>query len=223
MKVFLSICFLAIFYISFYSCSKDIATVSQSHTTKIDTIFPKSYFPTYPGSWWTYSNGATMKTDKYVDLRYNKNDYRTTPEYEEYVLPRLLAKSIFYDTVYVKGYSLSTCGGTCGSYFVPILCDPNGDCGEGHWDYFSGHQWSLAIWKTDTSVVINPTIYSHTLITLQYDAGYFGIGMNNAEQYWMTREYYTKDIGLIKREERNTPFDTVITTKFTLVSYHINK
>ncbi len=230
MKILRIIGILFFFYLLFYSCSKDKnISSSSSPNSNTDTIFPKSYFPAYPGSWWIYSNGDTMKVDKYIDVKYCKYDYKYQPPvYEEYIFPQIINKKIFpgndtaiVHTVYVKGYSISTCGGTCGSYFVPILCDPSGNCGEGYWDSFSGHKWAMITWKNDTSININSTTYNNTLITLQWDAGYFGYDV--AQSHWMAREFYSKDIGLIRRDEKNTPFDTTFTTSFSLINYHINK
>ena len=33
-----------------------------------DTLYPKAYFPAYPGSYWVYSNGVTKVTDAYYRL-----------------------------------------------------------------------------------------------------------------------------------------------------------
>ena len=86
---------------------------------------------------------------------------------------------------------------------------------------WSGHQeWGETI-KTDTSITINSTTFNKVLITKQWDRGWFGI---TPDDHWRVREYYAKNVGLIKRESRiHYPFDTTFVIEYTLLNYHINK
>jgi hypothetical protein len=76
-----------------FACDKnqDITIIEEP---KYDTIFPGSYFPVYPNSWWTYQlNGAEMITSS-VGEAYQLHFYRMSHDYPNEQL-------LYSDTVYV--------------------------------------------------------------------------------------------------------------------------
>ena len=46
--------------------------ISCSDETDLDVVYPRSYFPAFPGSWWTYTNGERSL----VDPSYQPNSYQ---------------------------------------------------------------------------------------------------------------------------------------------------
>jgi hypothetical protein len=73
------LCCMFILFFLFFSCSKkEIQDVEEKEETEqtdeiiipgYDTIFPSEFFPAYPGSWWEYDNGETIKIDSGYHLR----------------------------------------------------------------------------------------------------------------------------------------------------------
>ena len=98
------------------SCENDNAlkpediVVNDTNTVVYDTIKPLEYFPAYPGSYWVYNNGETLKVDGYEKYIYNTAGYTAVPDYDTIVIPKLILNGIFNNPdsyAYVKEYSIS--------------------------------------------------------------------------------------------------------------------
>jgi hypothetical protein len=168
-------------------------------------VYPLSYLPVYPGSYWKYldQNGdTTLQTtsDDYVLNSYAygyANDEVTDPAYVPYwngipvygyssplkIDPYPYYKQVLYlSETYGQVYKYDTRFGTISRYTV----------------------------NTDTTMVLFSTTYSHVIIVNDY---YQNPSMS--QPYLEVRSFYAKDIGLIVQE---TTSDTI-----EIVSYYINR
>ena len=87
---------------------------------------------------------------------------------------------------------------------------------------WEGHQNEGKTIKKDTSIFLNGKKYDNVLITVQYDNYWRGMGFT-IDKYSYLKEYYAKNIGLIKREKRRFPIDTVFVKDIELIKYEIKK
>lgn len=168
-------------------------------------ISPKAYFPAFPGSSWTYVDdfGAMIT-------------YSTGPEYVVDEFERegehYMGKVPVYDGKYVWGYAFRG-----GFTSVPSLFmndeDPAGSTIR--WSHYVqiGTSYRTFILAKDTSIIVAGVAYSPTIVIEDRISSPIIIPQE--------RNYYTKDIGLVKIEK----FDTwgVVDTTLSLVSYFINR
>jgi hypothetical protein len=186
----------------FFSCKKDKAPPVTIPKT-IDTLYPLSYLPVYPGSYWKYvdSNG-----DSTIDI--------TNPTYElDYYITGWEASDTFYVPKYnginIWGYKEHLDLGP--SYAIPmrIVLDETLTIGA-DWMYvgWGGSYRYRKITAIDTSITIFGNTYYPTIIVEEYSPQ----GLPS----WISRRYYTKNIGLIK-EETELPANVKL-----IYDYHIN-
>jgi hypothetical protein len=214
-----------------FSCSKEIPTEAPASKPAtptplmLDTIKPLEYFPAYPGSYWKYSNNATMRvSDQYMMYVYNSASYSAPPHYDTLVLPQLSTEGIYPvggdSYMYINEYSRSK--GSPSSYrdpaFAGILETTEGKL-FAIGGAFQGHAKAGQTIKTDTSIFIGTQQYEHVIVTVEFDYACRYVGGLPVEECAYKREYYAKDIGLIKREIK----DSIFKTAFELVEYNINK
>ncbi|MES2587836.1 MAG: hypothetical protein V4622_02580 [Bacteroidota bacterium] len=213
-----------ILFFGLFSCKKD----------KVDDIYktiePLEYFPAYPGSYWVYSNGDTLKvTDKYEQCIFNSEGYSAVPDYDTLILPKLILNKIYNPndiSAFVNGYSISkqTTSFYKDAAFKGILSLVEGD--EFIKSYHDeGHQTIGKTIKTDTTILIGNTIYQDVIVTIEFDKACPSNTNYSAEECADLKEYYSKNIGLIKRESRyNFPTGTApYITDFELIKCEIKK
>ena len=175
-------------------------------------IYPKSYFPAYPGSYWIYTNGET----KTVDPDYYLHSYQqgvVSPSFSENAYVPKIGQQYVYE------YSI-----TQNSTTYPlkkllseklndswVVNDWNGDeikrkvVAVG--DTISIRQYPY----TSDSV----TVYSPVIEVIEYSS-------KNGEKAWFSKEYYANKIGLI-RKDINISHDTINSVvDFELVKDSIN-
>ena len=175
-------------------------------------IYPKNYFPAYPGSYWVYTNGDTRT----VEPDYYLHSYQkgvVGPDFsEEAYVPKM-------EHYYVYEYSI-----TQNSVTHPLKQLLSEKLNE---------SWVVKDWNDEEIkrkvVAINDTInidqypytndsvtsYSPVIIVIEYPS-------KEGETHWRSKEYYAKNIGLIRRDvniSRDT-IDPVIV--FELVNCSIN-
>lgn len=187
-----------------------------------ETVYPLPYFPAYPGSYWIYQNNLTLRVaDQYEEYIFNKNSYDDVPDYDTLLLPKLIANGIFNGPdsfAYVKEYSISKAknSGYRDPAFYGILSEEEGArfpiTGS-----FGGYQTIGKTIKVDTTITVNDVEFQHVIIVIRYDAA---CPMSN-EVCATQKEYYARDVGLIRRENREYPNGMVTTLE--LVDYKINK
>ena len=185
-------------------------------------IAPLEYFPAYPGSYWIYSNEDTLRVNAYYEkCIYKSSDFDAAPQYETLLLPQLSENDIF-GSCFVKGYSITNHSGLShDGYFREIL-----NINEGGSFYitssYSGHQNVGKTIKKDTTIVLNGVTFENVIITLQYDSYFINMGETPIECAHI-KEYYAKDVGLIRRDIRNYPIESDFHISFELVKYAIQK
>ena len=216
MRAFLFIAAFAILMGS-VTCTKDKGSVPSS---QYDTIKALAYFPARPGSHWTYDNNQTMEVVGYEAYTYNKEAYTASPQNITQVLPKLRLRGIYNagdEFAYVNGHSLSR--GTGANYrdpaFKALLSLTEGA------EFIIGaaikeHQYTGKTVKVDTSLFIGTKKYEQVIVVIHYDKA-----CGWAETCATVREYYAKGVGLIKREKRNYPVETVFTKDLELVQYEV--
>lgn len=216
-----------IFLVGLISCEKDNVT-KQVDSTVYDTIKPLDYFPAYPGSYWIYNSNDTLKVaDQYEKCIYNSSGF-DGENYDTLILPKLLSNKIYNlgdSSSFVKGYSITKAknSGYRDPAFKYILSETEGK------EFRIGGNWQIhtitgKTIKTDTSIIIGSKQYNNVLITIEFDYGCFLYGnIPVVDSCAYKREYYAKDIGLIKRESTAYLPKAHWSTDFELKEFKINK
>lgn len=183
-----------------------------------DTIKPKEYFPAFPGSYWVYNNGDTLRVEENYKLcvYFQGGHYVPYPHNDTIVLPKFYPNSI-YGAVFIRGYSITNLGGTSSEMpFSEILTET-----EGGTFYitpsYAGNQNLGETIKKDTTIIVNNVTYNDVIVTYQYNR----IFMCSPEICGYRKEYYAKGVGLIKLEERDFPVDTNLRVVLELTDYNI--
>ena len=88
---------------------------------------------------------------------------------------------------------------------------------------YLGHRITGKTIQADTSILIGNTTYNNVIVTIHFD--YYCISSigGSPEDCATLKEYYAKNIGLIKREKRNYPIDTLFFTEIEISEYGLNK
>lgn len=189
----------------FFSCKKDKVPPIVVPKT-FDTLYPLSYLPVYPGSYWKYvdSNG-----DSTIDI--------TNPTYELdcYTVAGLASDTFYapkYNDIYIWGYKAHKFNGSYNQIPMQTILSENLAVGS-HWQIFNeqGNTIYRKIIAKDTTITIFGIDYYPTIGVEEY----FQTGP--IDFVWSARRYYTKDIGLIKEELNCQPQITK-----EIYDYHIN-
>ncbi len=204
------------------SCEKDIET-KLDNSVNYNIIKPLDYFPAYPGSYWIYDNYDTLKVaEQYEKYIFNSEGYTAVPDYDTLILPKLILNGVFF--AYVNGYSISKSNASnyrdpAFKEFLSLTEGSEFTIGSA----IQGHKITGKTIKLDTTINIGTTEYKNVIITIQFDyACVYGKG-GSPEDCATLREYYAKDVGLIKRETRNYPIDTDFVKDIELIKYEIKK
>lgn len=186
------------------------------------------YLPAFPGSYWIYDNNDTLKVaDQYEKYIFNSAGYTAVPDYDTLMLPKLILNGVFNqpDTyAYLNEYSISKSNES--NYrdpaFKELLSLTEGSeftIGGA----IQGHKIKGKTIKVDTTIYIGTTEYKNVIMTIQYDyACVLGTG-GSPEDCATLREYFAKDVGLIKRETRNYPIEIEFVKDIELIKYKLNK
>lgn len=213
--------------IGLISCKKD-NEAKPKESVDYEVIKPLGYFPAFPGSYWIYDSNDTLKVaDQYEMYIFNSAGYTAQPDNDTLVLPKLILNGIFNPTetfAYVNGYSISKSNGS--NYrdpaFKALLSLTEGSeftIGGA----IQGHKITGKTIKVDTTIYIGTTEYKNVIMTIKFDNACVSGTGGSPEDCATLREYYAKDVGLIKRETRNYPMDTDFVKDIELVKYEIKK
>jgi hypothetical protein len=213
--------------IGLISCEKDNET-KPLNGVLYDTINPLDYFPAYPGSYWIYDSHDTLKVaDQYEMYIFNSAGYSAEPNYDTLILPKLILNGVFNQPdsfAYVYEYSISQSSGSHyrDPAFKQILSLTEGsefNIGGA----ILGHKITGKTIKVDTIMNIGTTKYENVIITIQFDYACVSGTGSSPEDCATLREYFAKDIGLIKRETRNYPIETAFLKDIELIKFEIKK
>ena len=193
-----------------------------------DTIKPLEYFPAYPGSIWIYDNNDTLKVEsQYEKFIFNSAGYAAVADYDTLILPKLILNGIYNpnDTFgYVREYSISQSNESnyrdpAFKEFLSLTEGAEFTIGGA----IQGHKMTGKTIKVDTTIYIGTKKYENVIMTIQYDYACVSGTGGTPEDCATLREYYAKDVGLIKREKRNYPIGTDFVKDIELIKYEIDK
>jgi hypothetical protein len=187
----------------------------------LDTIKPHPYLPAFPGSWWKYTNstGATVT-------------YKTEPNYVKdfYSVLTLQQNPKFHtsDTVYVPVYLGRKIWGRQEHVdyptsqlppLIPVVSDslPVGYTWSVRKPNSSHSYLDYRILSKDTAIIIAGKTYSPAIV-LQ-----LGEGVYLAHHDPTSREYYAKDIGMVRKEMILSSKPDSIYSYMNIIEYHIAK
>ncbi len=183
---------------------------------------PGDYLPAYPGSYWDYSDGSRTRATNYELHNYRLSTTSNKFSDESYV-PIWDGKSLYTYSIYQDAplYPLKQllAGKSSGSS-TWVVDENNGEklkrC-ETHLDsLIISNYTSVYDSIADTTIVVD-TIFEDICQVVEYmeNKGY--------EEYWNTREFYAKNVGLI-RVDVNNPYDTLnYVIQKEIRHYFINK
>jgi len=216
-----------VFLFPLISCKKS-NDILPDDVIVYDTIKPLEYFPAFPGSYWIYDNNDTLKVaDQYKMYIFNTAGYSAIPVYDTLILPKLILNGVFNppDTfAYVKEYSISKSSRS--NYRDPVF---KGILSLNEGSEFvigaasHGHRITGKTIKVDTTIFIGSNEYRNVIITIHFDYACVNSTGGTPEECASVREYYAKNIGLIKRERRNYPVETDFIKEIGLIKYEIKK
>ena len=198
------------------SCKKDpeldpdlITYTNPSVNSSFDTIFPLSYLPCFPGSFWKYLDSSNDTTTINTDPSYVKDNWTWGYDSNTAFVP--VYNGIPTWEYQARDGHVSHSGS---SPFKRILSDslPIGS----NWlvSYWGGTGVSRKIISNDTTIIINGNSYFPIIVIEEY------YSTGPSDYIWIAKRYYAKDIGMIK-EDLNNDLDSTINTK-VIIEYFIN-
>lgn len=171
-----------------------------------DTIFPNSYFPAYPGSYWRYlnANNDTVLIETSSEYELDRYTFYLNIYSDYYYVP-------FYNGIPIYEYKEHLAPTSFGHQdpLVRIVSDT----------LMVGNSWVSGPWgdhpqrrrvivAMDTVVTINGIDYGPTIVVAEYVPDF---------TFW--KKYYTKDIGIVKEEWFG--YDTLHSKH--ILDYYINQ
>jgi len=196
------------------SCKKDEINNVLIPPKTYPTRYPGAYLPTYPGSYWVYNTGDTVKTGaKYV----------TAEIYREYrnfgtgaVTCNAIETAIFpvYRGAYVKDYTLYGLNSKGVCYNNPLLSE---ELGKMITLYASKYYRTELIVKSKDVQITLPNGKVYDSVIVMNELNYGGPELD-------VEHYYAKHIGFIGKQTIENYFtqDTVPVWDKYLVDYYIN-
>jgi hypothetical protein len=187
-----------------------------------DTILPKEYFPVFPGSTWTYSNGETIQSAN---------------KYQKVGVFHILRKTFTYsentntywpnDSIYLPIWN----GIPILEYFfinsdedwipkIPIMHSVELQKTATNQDQRYG-VCVIMTEKIDTTINIDNQTFSNVVVTIEGCA--YGLWADSFPEQFsnLERKFYAKDVGLIRVDFKEYPF-TSFTTEKEITSWNIN-
>ena len=167
-------------------------------------ITPDAYLPAFPGSYWDYTDGTRVRATSY-ELHSYRPSTTSTDYTDECYVP-------VWDGHYLYKYSI----------YQPSPLYPMKDLlrakGSAVWivDENNGDKLKRSEVAID-SLVVGDSVYKNVYCVTEFIES-----LDNVD-HWNTREYYAKNIGLVKVEVNN-PHDTLgCVVQKELRHYFINK
>ncbi len=213
--------------IGLISCDKEHETLTNKNVV-YDTIKPLSYFPAFPGSYWIYDNGDTLRVADQYQMFVEGIGNGDPLFYDTIILPKLELNNIYMSyglNGFVKQYELTT---PSGASYIPSptyqsILSTKMDSVFINGPPIQGHYLMAKTIAVDTVIYIGAIKYENVIVTMYWDDACITAGYGNSpEDCADLKEYFGKNIGLIKREHRYHA-DTIFIKDFELTDYHIEK
>lgn len=174
---------------------------------------PDVYLPAYPGSYWDYTDGTRVRATNY-ELHSYRLSTSSSKRSEECYVP-------VWDGKYLYKYSIYQ---SSPLYPMKELLKPKGSSSPWVVDENNGvrlkrsevHLDSMFIRMPADSVSFKDSVFKDVYRVTEFLETYDDVN------YWNLREYYAKNVGLIKVEV-NSPNDTNYIVQKEIRAYHINK
>ena len=156
-------------------------------------VYPKTYLPAYPGSYWDYSNGERSSVD---------------PEYQLYSYETSVSSNVKSGTVYVPrldGQYLYEYSITQNSTVYPVKKLLEETVSSDPWvvNVLNNEKIDRETTQILDSLVIHypgkDSVFRNVVVVVEY------IDSLTAQR-WNVKEYYAKNVGLIRRDINN-PWD----------------
>ena len=173
-------------------------------------IYPKDYLPAYPGSYWDYSNGERSS----VDPEYQLHNYETS-----------VSSSVKSSTVYVPkvdGQYLYEYSITQNSTVYPIKKLLEETVSTKPWvvNVVNGENIYRQTIKVGDSLIVKypdkDSLFRQVIVVVEF------IDSLTVDR-WSVKEYYAKNVGLIRRDINNPWDDKDPVTEKEIRSYCIHK
>lgn len=186
-------------FLVIFSCRKPEEEEPLPEPLVYDTLYPLSYLPAYPGSYWKYTDISGELSAIYTGPDYVKASYQAS---DSSYVP-------IYDGKPLWGYSVPTNYSS-----VPqALLSVNVNVNDWQLYYNSGVTTSRRVIARDTTISIGGQDYFPTIVTEDYYV--YGSFLHP-----LNRRYYTKEVGMI-REDTYSGADSLSGVR-TLSEYFIN-
>ncbi len=176
-------------------------------------VTPKSYLPAYPGSYWDYTDGTRLKTAS----DYVQHQYQLAPNSTDNSAVKLVP---YYNSQYLYEYQVWQ-----DVPLFPLKKLLSESATENPWVVNEVN--GVKIYRKTTRI-LDSLIVSYPPFNATSDSIFYSV--IEVVEYndtlgvarWNTREYYAKNVGLI-RTDINNPFDSLgFVTVSTLQGYFIN-
>lgn len=199
----------SLFFI-FQSCEKD-----EPNKPELTKVILSDYFPAYPGSWWNYSLYLTESFQIEMDTGvYQINE-------NQVLAPKFKNIAWYVEGGNIKSYQGGSAPGTAIWKSAPIFeqygedtpgCPvPFGQLHIGYYFYQGPHVWRELV-TADTSVsTLDGTVYNDVMMIKE-------INQDTTQVYY---DYFSKNIGLVKRDSMNTLNTTEFIEILSLENYSI--
>lgn len=226
-----------------YSC-KDNSPLTPTVNNTVDTLFPGTYLPAYPGSYWNYvdtlGNPVQIMADgyHYLELPHHSEFPAPIGEADTFFVPRWNDTYIFYK------YRTKELFDNRSLTYVPFLDDSITQQAHevaNHYNaYYLGNFFSYhkQVWQESiiANMTVNGTTYTNVLHTRETETFRESEKTSSLSYYqWghIYHKYYAPNIGLIRWDSYemdpgpgtlNEPYfiDTNKTKSLVLVNYLIN-
>lgn len=210
MKPFLSA---ILFVLLFSQCRKD------NEVTECEIITPGSYFPAYPGSWWKYTINNSVSITYKISNNYQYFGYDRSSCYPIFdnIGRHISGNSILQSAYFGKGGSgpvLSKIYSEqlnviypCVTSFSTFKYD---DLLGGGYDATPYRRVTLV---KDTTISTNNVLYFNVLLVKEYNI------YDSTHFYY---DYFSKDIGLVKRDSIHISDTTNLMEILSLQDYFIH-
>ena len=155
-----------------------------------DTIFPSDYLMLYPGSWWTYTDGDSIKVSEWIHVKTHKSipngNCRTIYE-NNHILPGNI-----YDTC-----SIQTFLDLSDTKYKPIISETPGVIYKSVTKISEGtNTYTITVYPKVDTMTVNHVLYYDVIKVKHYSEDYYpypGYVPMGGRIY-----FYSKNVGLIK-------------------------
>ena len=185
--LFFSICLI------FQSCKKDEPIEPELNKASLS-----EYFPAYPGSWWNYS----LYSNESFQIEMDTGVYQINEE--PILAPKFKNIAWYVEGGNIKSYQGGFAPGTASWVSAPIFeqysedfpgCTvPFGQLHIGFFYYQSPQFWRELVTSDTTVSTLNGTVFNNVIMIKETN-------LDTTQVYY---DYFSKNIGLVKRDSMNT-------------------